>query len=347
MFSGGLDSLLAIRVMLDQGIKVIPVNFDHGFFFGAYEDLLPGEAITEFSGLYESGVITKKKYKGLLPPEINPVVVDISADFYDMMRKPKHGFGANMNPCIDCKIMMMKKIKELMPVFDAGFLITGEVIGQRPMTQNPQAMVNIENESGLKGFLLRPLCAKLLEPTEPEKLGWVDREKLLDINGRSRKVQLAMADDAGWGDFVKAPAGGCILTDESYSKRLRDFLMGNPKLKFTRGDMKLLTVGRHFRRIRNTFIIGRKHNENIEIIKHKDKGYIFECKGFPGPAALATGELDDDMKRFIASAVAGYSHAKLDPGKEVEIEINKGMTKETVMVRPMDINMLAGYRIDS
>ena len=295
MYSGGLDSMLAVKVMLDQGIKVIPVNFDTGFFFGAYEDLLPGELKTEYSGLYESGVIAKNKCRVSLPPEISPVVVDISEEYFDMIRWPKHGFGSNMNPCIDCKIMMMKKIKELLPVFDAGFLVTGEVIGQRPMTQNPQAMVNIEKESGMKGYLLRPLCAKLLEPTEPEKLGWVDREKLLDINGRSRKRQLDMAEDAGWGDFVQAPAGGCILTDENYAKRLRDFLDSSPKMKISKDDAPP-TLVRQFRRMKVKFIIGRKHEENLIIAAHKDMGTLFECKGFPGPAALSTGELDEEAK---------------------------------------------------
>ncbi len=346
MFSGGLDSLLAIRVMLDQGIKVIPVNFDHGFFFGAYEELAPGDQLIEFAALYKNGTIEEKKFKGVMPPEINPVVVDISKDFFRMMRAPVHGFGSNMNPCIDCKIMMMRKIKELLPAFDAGFLITGEVIGQRPMTQNPQAIVKIEKESGLEGYLLRPLCAKHLEPTEPEKLGWVDREKLLDFSGRTRKPQLQMAEDIGWGDYVKAPAGGCILTDESYAKRLRDFLI-RYKGEIQKDDVYLLTLGRQFARHKMKFIVGRKHDENIEILKFKDKGYIFECKGMPGPVTLALGEMDDDSKMFIASATAGYSHAKANPDAEVEIEVSKGMVKETVKVKPMDINMLAGYRIDS
>jgi tRNA-uridine 2-sulfurtransferase len=329
LFSGGLDSLLAIRVMLDQGVEVIPVNFDHGFFFGAYE--------------MKDGV---KKMKALLPKEINPVVVDIAPDFYEMIKHPAHGYGSNMNPCIDCKIMMMRKAKELLEKYDAGFVITGEVIGQRPMTQNPQAMVNIEKESGLAGYLLRPLCAKNLEPTEPEKLGWVDREKLLDINGRGRKRQLDMADACDWEAFVKAPAGGCILTDECYSQKLRRMLKKKKEAPLEYDELYLMTVGRQFLKDSVWFMVGRKHDENLILAGYKKMGTLFECIAFPGPAILAIGKISDEMKKFIAAAAAGYSHAKNSMEKEAEIEVETEGVREKIMVKPLDINILQEYRLD-
>ena len=329
LFSGGLDSLLAIHVMMDQGIKVIPINFDHGFFFGAYE--------------MRDGV---KKYKAPLPPEIDPIVVDISPDFYEMIKKPKHGYGSNMNPCIDCKIMMMQKAKELMTQYDAGFVITGEVVGQRPMTQNPQAMVNIEKESGLAGYLLRPLCAKCIEPTEPEKLGWVDRERLLDISGRGRRRQLFMADDYNWEEFVKAPAGGCILTDECYSVKLKKMLKKKKEEPLVYEELFLMTIGRQFLKEGTWFMVGRKHEENMELVKHKHMGTLFECKDFPGPAILAIGSIKQETKEFLAAVAAGYSHAKNDMNKEVEIDEETGGVKTKIRVKPLDINTLQEYRLD-
>lgn len=329
LFSGGLDSLLAIHVMQDQGIKVIPVNFDHGFFFGAYE--------------MRDGV---QKLKAPLPPEIDPVVIDISADFYEMIKNPKHGYGSNMNPCIDCKIMMMQKAKTMLAEYDAGFVITGEVIGQRPMTQNPQAMVNIEKESGLAGYLLRPLCAKCIEPTEPEKLGWVDREKLQDLNGRGRRRQLFMADDYGWEGFVKAPAGGCILTDECYSRKLKRMLKKKKEQPLVKEELYLMTIGRQFLKDNVWFMVGRKHDENLELAKFKDRGTIFECVGFPGPAVLAIGKIKDDMKNFLAAVAAGYSHAKNNMNAEVEIEVETGGVREKISAKPLDINILQEFRLD-
>src|SRR5208283_3934560 len=194
LFSGGLDSTLSIKVMQEQGIKVIPLNFNTGFFFRAY--------------IKEGG---KLKYKKKTPPGIDVEVIDISKEFFEMIRNPSYGFGRNMNPCIDCKILMLQKAKELMPSYDAGFVITGEVLGQRPMTQNKNSLKIIEKQSGLGGFLLRPLCAKNMEETEPEKLGWVDRNRLLDIRGRSRKMQMQLAVSYNIEEYAQQPAGGCIL----------------------------------------------------------------------------------------------------------------------------------------
>ncbi len=314
LYSGGLDSLLAVRVMLNQGVNVIALNFDTGFFFGAYD---------EING--------RKIYKAASPYEIT--VVDVSADFIEMIKNPAHGFGKNMNPCIDCKIMMLKKAKELMTEYDAGYVITGEVLGQRPMTQNIRAMKLIEKESGLEGFLLRPLCAKNMPATEPEKLGWVDRGKLLDLKGRGRTRQLELAKLWGMEEFVKTPAGGCILTDENFSKKLKDHLISNLKSQISSDDMKLLRLGRHFRKDGIKFIIGRNKDENKELMKYRDRGVIFDTKDAPGPITLAIGEISPGLKSFIAAVTAGYSDAK--NRRSTAVEVSSGDKLETVEVEPI------------
>ncbi len=325
LFSGGLDSLLAVRLIQQQNIDVVIINFDHGFFFGSYE--------------IHNGV---KKYRAKLPPDFDVRVIDISSDFYEMIKNPEFGYGSNMNPCIDCKIMMLKKAKSLFQEFDASFVITGEVLGQRPMTQNLKAMKLIEEKSGLTGFLLRPLSAKKLEITEPEKNGWVDRNKLLDIEGRSRKIQLSLANEWGLQDYIKTPGGGCILTDQNYSKRLQDYLKYNEKL--TKYDAELLTTGRQFRKDKVKFIIGRKEAENKKLLLYKDKGIIFDCLDVPGPVGITFDEIDENMEKFIASAVAGYSDGK--KLSEVKVEISNKDKRKIIKVKPMDINELGEERID-
>ncbi|MCX8092835.1 MAG: tRNA 4-thiouridine(8) synthase ThiI [Candidatus Goldbacteria bacterium] len=325
LFSGGLDSLLAVKLIKQQNIDVIILNFDHGFFFDAYET-----------------INNEKKYKGKLPPDFDVKVIDISNDFYKMIKNPEFGFGSNMNPCIDCKIMMLKKAKDLMKEFNANFVITGEVLGQRPMTQNLRAMNLIEEKSGLTGYLLRPLSARKLKPTEPEKLGWVDRSKLMDIEGRSRKIQLEFARKLGLEEYIKTPGGGCILTDENYSKRLRDLLDNNNKL--TRDSVELLTIGRQFRKDGIKFIIGRKEAENKKLLKYKDSAIIFDCVDVPGPVGITFDRIDENMENFIASAVAGYSDGK--KLNEVKVEISNKYKKKIVSVKPIDIIELRNIRID-
>ncbi|HDQ26499.1 MAG TPA: tRNA 4-thiouridine(8) synthase ThiI [bacterium] len=293
LFSGGLDSLLAIKLMMMNGFKVIVLNFNTGFYFNAYR--------REGGELY---------YKAPVPPGFDVRVIDISGDFLQMLKNPAHGFGKNMNPCIDCKIYMLRKAGELMEKFGAGFVITGEVLGQRPMTQNIRAIKLIEKESGLSGYLLRPLSAKCLAPTEPEKAGWVDREKLFDIQGRTRKRQLALA--AGWGlsPFVKPPGGGCILTEKAYSKRLRNFLERAGSADITEDDMKLLRTGRHFIKDGAGFITGRNEEENRFLSGFRGKAVIFEARGAPGPVTITFDNPGEEIKNFIAAVTAGYSDAR-------------------------------------
>ncbi len=326
LFSGGLDSLLAVKIVMQQNIEVIPIYFDTGFFLKT---------------------IIKKDdkfiYTPKTPPDINVVVVDISLEFFEMLKNPTFGFGTNMNPCIDCKILMLKKAGELRSIYNAGFVITGEVLGQRPMTQNIQAMKLIEEKSGISGFLLRPLTAKNLPETEPEKLKWVDREKLLDFKGRGRKPQLELAKKFGLEEYIISPAGGCILTDPNFSKRLKDFLENENKI--TRDDVFLLNTGRHFRYNKKKFIIGRNRSENENLLKYKGMAdfCFFDTLEIPGPVCVAKGKLNNEEKIFIASAVARYSDGK--GLNNVKILFFNGEKEKVLNVQPVDDNILKKYII--
>jgi len=326
IFSGGLDSLLSVKVMQDLGFNVVLLNFDIGFYFDAYTE--------------ENSV---KKYKEPLPEGFNVNVIDIAEEFYEMIKKPAHGFGKNMNPCIDCKILMLRKAKSLMEKYNAGFVISGEVLGQRPMTQNIRSMKIIEKESGLEGYLLRPLSAKCLAPTEPEKAGWVEREKLLDIQGRSRKRQLALAKELGLEKFIKPPAGGCILTDKIYSNRLRDYLGFNSELRTPNSEFRLLSIGRHFRKDELKFVIGRNEKDNNELLKLSQGAWIFDCKEEPGPITLTMNDINDEEKKFLAGATAGYSKGK-DKG-QVEVIISKDGKEETIKIKPIQKEEIKKYMI--
>jgi tRNA-specific 2-thiouridylase len=328
LFSGGLDSMLSVKLMQNMGFNVVILNFNTGFFFGAYEK--NGDTYV---------------YRAKTPPGYDIHVIDISAEFFEMIKNPKHGFGKHMNPCIDCKIFMLRKARELMPQFDAGFVITGEVLGQRPMTQNARSLRVIEEESGLKGYLLRPLCAKNMPATEPERLGWVDRGKLLNLQGRGRTRQLEFAGLWGLQDYVKTPAGGCILTEESFSKRLKDYLITNPKSHITNEDMSLLTIGRQFRKDGVKFIVGRNEKENEILLKHKDKGTVFDAQGVPGPTVITFDNTNNEMKEFIAGVTAGYSDGKTSKNVEVAVAGADGK-REIKTVEPVKAGSLDKYRID-
>ncbi len=235
LLSGGLDSMLATEIIRKQGIEVIAFNVKTPF------------CIPKKDGTSEA---TEAANQLKVPLK----VVSVGKDYLQMLRNPKYGYGKNMNPCIDCKIFMIKKAKKYAKEIGADFLFTGEVLGERPKSQHGPALKIIEEEAGLKGKLLRPLSAKLLRETEAEKKGLVDRTKLYNIQGRSRKPQFQLAREFGITSFP-APAGGCLLTCEEYSKKLRD-LFANKK-RISMADVALLRVGRHFRLGKNKIIVGR------------------------------------------------------------------------------------------
>ena len=273
LLSGGLDSILAAKILKNQGIKVVALSF-RSYFFNE------GAA--------------KKAAKSLRIPL---KVVDFSEEHLKMVKNPKHGYGKSMNPCIDCHALMLKKAKEIIhPVkslrskfnrvkkdkFD--FVATGEVLGERPMSQNIKALKIIEIQSSLKGYLLRPLSAKLLKETIPEQKGLVDRKKLFDISGRSRKRQIALAKK--WQiQYYPMPAGGCLLTDPVFSQRSKELFQLFPQCNGN--DVELLKHGRHFIQDKTKIIVGRNEKENKAIKKLAKRGDILiEMANYPGPLTL-------------------------------------------------------------
>ena len=293
LLSGGLDSLLAVKVLEEQGIEVVGLTFTSPF-FGA-----------------------ENARKGADQLGIELVVIDITGPHLELVKTPPHGYGKGMNPCIDCHALMVKMAGELMEREGYDLIATGEVLGERPMSQNMQSLSTVARDSGYADFLLRPLSAKLLPPTKPERDGKVDRERLLAIEGRSRKPQIALAAKYGITSYLQ-PAGGCLLTDPNFSARLRELLEKNPAA--TEADVRLLRLGRHFRFPSGAkAIVGRdeKDNEKIE----RSAGGC-DCLILPteaaGPTVLLTKPFDDDDVEFAAKLCASFSD---NAGDAIEIEI--------------------------
>jgi len=279
LFSGGLDSILAAKILMEQNIKVKGITFK-SYFFDA-----------------EQAKISAKEIG--LPIKI----IDFSQEHLAIVKKPKYGYGKGANPCIDCHILMLKKAKEFARKHGFDFVSTGEVLSERPMSQNKKSLKLIEEESSLKGYLLRPLSAKLLEPSIPERLRWVDRTRLLDISGKTRKRQIELAKEYKIKTYP-SPGGGCLLTDLEFSKRLKELLKIYPQ--FQENDIQLLKVGRHFwERFQNKqkikqrkasqakwtkIIVGRNEKENKKIKRLSQRGDILiEMRNYPGPLSLIRG----------------------------------------------------------
>ncbi len=292
LLSGGLDSTLAAKVVIDQGIDVEALNF-----------------LTVFCTCTNHGESCLASQKAVDALHIPLRVFNVSEEFLDVIRRPKHGYGSNMNPCIDCRIFMLKKAKAYMEQSGASFIVTGEVLGQRPMSQRRDAMNLTEKESGLKGLILRPLSAKFLAVTVPEKEGWVDRERLLNLSGRSRKPQMKLAEDFGIHDYP-CPAGGCLLTDPGFAGRMRDLMKHDPG--FSMNDVHLLKMGRHFRFSPVLkLIVGRSEEENqkIQTFAHEED-ILLRLAHSPGPLALLRGKADDGDIRRASSITVRYSKMK-------------------------------------
>jgi len=304
LLSGGLDSTLAARILMEQGIELEALNF-----------------LTVFCTCTNRGETCLASQKAVDTLGIPLKVINVSEEYLDVVKHPKHGYGSHMNPCIDCRIFMLKRAKVYMERVDASFIVTGEVLGQRPMSQRRDAMRLIEKEAGLEGFILRPLSAQFLPVTVPEKEGWVDREKLLNIQGRSRKPQIKLADQFGIRDYP-CPAGGCLLTDPGFARRMKDLIHHNPN--FSLNDVHLLKVGRHFRfSPRLKLVVGRNEEENQKIQTFSQEGDILlKISRFPGPLSLLRGDVNEREMERAAGIAAHYSKAK--HLEKVEVVYKKG-----------------------
>lgn len=295
LLSGGLDSSLAVKMMIDQGIDIMAVHFTSPFC----------NCTSRKAGCRHQAVKIADEFG------ISIQVVHKGLEYMKVVQNPRHGYGRGMNPCIDCRIYMLRQVKDVMASLGASFIITGEVLGQRPMSQHRAAIRKIEKESGLEGRILRPLSAQHFTPTIPEKDGLVDRQKLLAFSGRSRKPQIDLAEKLGVKDYP-CPAGGCLLTDPVIAARLRDLFTYVPNYDLK--DLHLLKVGRHFRlNPELKIILGRNKAENEQVqVLAKPDGVVFRPMDFRGPTCLAVGILEPQTERMIGEIMAGYSQDEKD-----------------------------------
>lgn len=324
LLSGGLDSILAVKLMLEQGIEVEAVNY-----------------YIDFASCAKGGEDVAAKAAKTLSVPLK--IFDITEEYLEIFKNPAHGYGANVNPCIDCKIFMLKKAKEYMKEAGATFLVTGEVLGERPMSQRRDALNLIEKKADVRGILLRPLSAKLLEPTVPEKEGVVNREKLLDIAGRGRTRQFELAKLFGIEEYPN-PAGGCLLTDPGFANRARNLFEHN---ELDIDNLKLLKVGRHFRISQYAkLVVGRDKRENeILLSLTKPDDIVFKLKDYQGPISILRGSADEDLIN-LAATIAVY-HTKYRHEDNLKLNYWKGSAAEykTISVKPAKLEIIEKIRI--
>ncbi len=322
LLSGGLDSTLAARMMADQGIDLFALHFTSPF-CTCSRPVEGASGKAPGPGCHSQAQIVS----GRMGIPIR--TVSKGKEYLDLVRSPRHGRGSAMNPCIDCRIFTFRKAKEYMEEIGASFLVTGEVVGQRPMSQRSDAIRVIDKHSGCAGLVLRPLSARHLEPTVPEREGWVDREKLLDIVGRSRKEQIRLAEDWSIGDYP-CPAGGCLLTDKTFSVKVRDLFDHCPSPDMA--DLHLLKVGRHFRMPDGRkVIVGRDEAENRKIeTLGRGKLRVYIAEGFSGPSIGVNGTGGETPVDLLSRFFTRYSKPGTQPPFRV-CEVDGGTERELLL----------------
>lgn len=331
LISGGLDSTLAARAVREQGIEVLGLGFDHGFLSPPVLDReLPAHMLAMQKSAAAAGI----------PLEI----IDVADDFIRTLLKPRHGYGSAVNPCIDCKILFLRKARECLEARGHDFLITGEVLGQRAMSQNAQTLRLIEKASGCEDLLLRPLSALCLQPIKAEREGLVDRSRLFAFTGRNRKPQIELAARWGIQDYPQ-PAGGCILTDQGFARRFRDFRQHLPEPPaITRAQIARLRLGRHFRLAAGgKVIVGRNERDNELLLQFRENLALARTAEHAGPVALVEENGDAAVKAFALAAVARYSDAPKDRPVRVAWE-QDGIITEALCL-PLGDAELAEVRI--
>jgi tRNA-specific 2-thiouridylase len=299
LFSGGLDSMLAIKLIADQGIEVIAINIKTGF--GGTKDI--------------SDIMRSRALKAGAKMEI----IDVREEFIQkILFDPVYGYGKNFNPCIDCHGYMFRIAKGLMQRYGASFLITGEVVGQRPMSQRVDALKQVSrlaNDSDER-LIVRPMSAKLMEETTPEIEGWIDREKLLAISGRSREEQMRLADAYGWEDY-ESPGGGCLLTEAHFSERIREFVSHDT---LTVEEIELLKFGRHFRLDDGAkLVVGRNREDNEGLQAINSDKYTAIKLPIGGPFSLISVNSSNNDK--ILGAKIAITYTRSSPSESYDIEV--------------------------
>ena len=320
LLSGGLDSILATRLLQEQGLDVTAVNFASPFCA---------------SGKDGFGVVDVSRQL-----KIPLRVVNMGEDYLRIVRNPKYGYGANMNPCIDCRIFILRRAREYADKIGVSFIFTGEVLDERPMSQHLKALKIVEKEAGLERRVLRPLSAKLLPKTEAEMKGWVDRERLMDIRGRSRKRQILLARELGVEGYP-SPAGGCLLTCREFAAKLRDLFEHKKKVGVK--DVKLLKIGRHFRMGRNKIIVGRNEAENHLLKELQGKrDYLLEVPDCGSPTTLLQGPKTENALNVAAALTLRYSDNREETAS---VSFRSGGTDKAIVSARLHDRQIESLRI--
>lgn len=332
LISGGLDSMLAAKVVMDQGVHVEGLNFFTGFCVEGHTHAIRKR---ESSKPRRNNALWVAEQLG-----IKLHIVDVIEPYKQVLLNPTHGYGANMNPCLDCKSFMVGKALEWTQANGFDFILTGEVIGQRPMSQRADTMPVIQRESGAGDRLLRPLCGKHLPPTLPEREGWIDRDKLLGFTGRSRKPQIALAAKYGFKDYATPAGGCCFLTDETYSRKLVDLWQARGTREYELDDIMLLKVGRHIRpRPHFKLIVGREEGENNFLEGYRKQFVYLQHVSHMGPLVLIDGNPDANDLQLAAEIAARFGQGRDAPYVELEA-IDKNGAKHVMRVKPLAAEQL-------
>lgn len=323
LISGGLDSVLAVALLQKQNVEIIGVQILNGF------SNVNLDNYREFDAYKSSQELNFP----LLP-------IDVTKEYWDILLHPKHGYGKNVNPCIDCHAFMFKTAKKVMEDNNADFVFTGEVLGQRPMSQMLPTLNIIEKESGLVGKLLRPLSAQLLKPTDAENDGRIDRNLLKDFQGRNRTPQLNLAEEFGIENIANAGGTGCYLIDPYYAKKMKDVFKHIGKDNLSKTDVEILSIGRHFRLNENCkLIVSRDEAEYYKLLKFKKNNYYFEILNYAGAIGIGIGNFDNDNLILASQIIARYSKGKNENDVKIKIDHDNNSIKE-LTIDPLPINSI-------
>jgi len=324
LVSGGLDSMLAVRVVQDQGIHVEGLNFYTGFCVEGHTHAIRRQDQAK-----------QKRNNALWVADqlgIRLQILDVVEHYKDVVLNPRHGYGANLNPCLDCKVFMVRKAKEWMDAHGYDFLISGEVVGQRPMSQRRETLPIVQDESGIGDLLLRPLSARRLPPTRPEREGWVDRSRLLDFHGRSRKPQMALAAHYGLKDYAQPAGGCCFLTNEQYAVKLADLWQSRGERRYELDDIILLKIGRHLRPAPHfKLIVAREEGEGNFLHGYRKQHVALRSISHAGPYALIDGTPTEADIVLAARLVARYGHGRDAAAVTIGVSASDGPERELVV----------------
>ena len=333
LISGGLDSLLATKVVQEQGVHVEGINFFTGFCVEGHTH-----------AIRQKDRARPKRNNALWVAEqlgIRLHIADIVDEYKQVVFNPRYGYGANLNPCLDCKIFMVRKAREWIERHGFDFVITGEVVGQRPKSQRKDTMPIVQHDSGIEDRLLRPLSARNLPQTLPERMGWVDRNRLYGFSGRSRKPQMALAERFGFEDYAQPAGGCCFLTDESYAVKLRDLWQARGRREYELDDIMLLKVGRHIRPAPNfKVIVAREQGEGNFLSGYRRQYPNLTLTSHGGPFALLDGDLRPGDVELAARIVGRYSQGRDAPFIDLEYRDTAGMV-QAIRVTPLPADEMA------